>query len=124
VGIENNDERNFKDLRGMRRSAKPLKNNMRACKGILIAPSKLPRFSRFPKFPLASVVHHCPTSEVGFGYKSRGTDGKPTLTITPGPEPRRSTLLEVRKARVSSSSRFRLPAWNLGIYESRDLGIH
>jgi len=45
VEIENNDEWNFKDLRGMRRNAKSLKRKMRACKGILIAPSKLPRFS-------------------------------------------------------------------------------
>jgi len=45
VGIENNDEQNLKDLRGMRRNAKLLKRNERACKGILIAPSKLPRLS-------------------------------------------------------------------------------
>src|SRR5260370_3584777 len=45
VGIENNDEWNFKDLRGMSRNTKSLKRNNEACKGILIAPSKLPRFS-------------------------------------------------------------------------------
>src|SRR5271170_1839802 len=44
VGIENNDEWNFKDLRGTRRNVKSLKRNERACKGILIAPPKLPRF--------------------------------------------------------------------------------
>jgi hypothetical protein len=45
VGIENNDVRHFKDLRGMQRNAKSLKWNERARKGILIAPSKLPRSS-------------------------------------------------------------------------------
>ncbi len=49
VGVENNDVRNFKDLRGKRRSAKPLKNNMRERKVILIAPLKLPRVS-VPRF--------------------------------------------------------------------------
>ena len=44
MGIENNDEWNFKDLRGTRRNVKSLKRNERACKGILIAPPKLPRF--------------------------------------------------------------------------------
>src|SRR5713101_7567052 len=45
VGIENNNVRNFKGLRGMARNAKSLKRNDEACKGILIAPSKLPRCS-------------------------------------------------------------------------------
>ena len=45
VGIENNNVRNPKDLRGMARNAKSMKRNNEACKGILIAPSKLPRFS-------------------------------------------------------------------------------
>jgi hypothetical protein len=53
VGIENNDERNFKDLRGMTRNAKSLKKNDEACRGILIAPSKLPRFSRSIEIPTA-----------------------------------------------------------------------
>jgi hypothetical protein len=39
VGIENNDEWNFKDLRGMGRNVKSLTRNDEACKGILIAPS-------------------------------------------------------------------------------------
>jgi hypothetical protein len=43
VGIENNHVRNFKDLRGTMRKAKLLKTNDEACKGILIAPSKLPQ---------------------------------------------------------------------------------
>jgi hypothetical protein len=46
VGIENTTDRNFKDLEGMLRSAKALKGNNRECKGILIGPSKAPRFSR------------------------------------------------------------------------------
>lgn len=37
---------NLKDLREMRRNANALKKNNEACKGILIAPSKRPRFSR------------------------------------------------------------------------------
>jgi len=45
VGIENNEPSNFKDLRGTTRNAKLLKRNDEACKGILIAPSKLPQNS-------------------------------------------------------------------------------
>lgn len=45
AGVENNTWRGFKDLRGMRRNAKLLKRNDGARKGILIAPSKLPRIS-------------------------------------------------------------------------------
>jgi len=45
VGIENNNVRNFKDLRGMRRNTKSLKRNNEEWRGILIAPSKLPRLS-------------------------------------------------------------------------------
>src|SRR5713101_5796815 len=44
VGIENNNGRDFKDLRGIRGNAKLLKNSTRECKRILIAPSKRPRF--------------------------------------------------------------------------------
>jgi hypothetical protein len=39
VGIESNDDRNFKDLLGMPRNAKSLKSNDEARKGILIAQS-------------------------------------------------------------------------------------
>jgi hypothetical protein len=46
VGIENNNGRDFKDLRGMMGNTKSLKGNDRECKGILIAPLKRPRFSR------------------------------------------------------------------------------
>ena len=52
MGIENNNVRNFKDLRGMQRNTKLLKRNNEACKGILIAPSKLPRFSLCLRFLL------------------------------------------------------------------------
>jgi hypothetical protein len=45
VGIENNNASIFKDLRGTTRNAKLLKRNDEACKGILIAPSKLPQNS-------------------------------------------------------------------------------
>jgi hypothetical protein len=46
VGIENNADRNFKDLEEMLGSAKELKRNNRECKGILIGPLMAPRFSR------------------------------------------------------------------------------
>jgi hypothetical protein len=39
VGIENNTERNFKDLEGIMRNAKALIRNNRECKEILIGPS-------------------------------------------------------------------------------------
>jgi hypothetical protein len=44
VGIENNTDRNFKDLEEMLGSAKELKRNNRECKGILIGPLKAPCF--------------------------------------------------------------------------------
>jgi hypothetical protein len=44
VGVENNAERNLKDLEDMLGSAKSLKRNNRECKGILIGPSMAPRF--------------------------------------------------------------------------------
>jgi hypothetical protein len=76
VGIENNNDRNFKDLRGMLRNTKSLKRNVRARKEILIAPSKLPRFPLELRFSL-STFHTLPATNVGFGPKIRGTDGKP-----------------------------------------------
>ena len=48
VGIENNNGRDFRDLQEMRRNTKSLKRNDEEGKGILIAPLKLPRFSRLP----------------------------------------------------------------------------
>jgi hypothetical protein len=42
----------FKDLRGMTRNPKSLKRNDDVSKGILIAPSKLPRFSSAVKIPM------------------------------------------------------------------------
>jgi hypothetical protein len=59
----------------MTRNAKSLKKNDEACKGILIAPSKLPRFSRLCEIPPQCFSSHCPEWEVGFGRESRGTDG-------------------------------------------------
>jgi hypothetical protein len=49
-GIENNTGRNFKDLEETLGNAKALKRNNRECKGILIGPSKAPRFSRSQSF--------------------------------------------------------------------------
>ena len=63
VGIENNADRNFKDLEEMLGSAKELKRNNRECKGILIGP--------FPALREAS-------DQVKF----RDTDGKLTRPVT------------------------------------------
>jgi len=51
VRIENNSGPDFKDLRGMRRNTKSLKNNEGERKGILIAPLMRPRLFR-PLKPL------------------------------------------------------------------------
>jgi len=56
VGIENNADRNFKDLEEMLGSAKELKRNNRECKGTLIGPLMAPRFSR-PARVRHSVFH-------------------------------------------------------------------
>jgi hypothetical protein len=71
VGIENNDVRNFKDLRGMRRNTKSLKRNNEVRKGILIAPSKLPRSSSFLDFFRRSFRLTAPKTESAFGPISR-----------------------------------------------------
>ena len=76
VGIENNADRNFKDLEEMLGSAKELKRNNRECKGTLIGPLMAPRFSR-PARSLTVYFTHCPSRSVGFGLKFRGADGKP-----------------------------------------------
>jgi hypothetical protein len=52
MGIENNNERDLKDLREMRRNTESLKRNDGAQKEILIAPLKLPRFSSLLKSPI------------------------------------------------------------------------
>ncbi len=46
VGIENNVDRNFKDLEEMLGSAKALKRNNGEQQGILIGPPMAPRFSQ------------------------------------------------------------------------------
>jgi hypothetical protein len=77
VGVENNENGNFRDLREMRGHAR----NIRECREILIAPLKLPR--EFTTSWILSV--NFPTRhferDVGFGPKSCGTDGKPDLTL-------------------------------------------
>ena len=50
VGIENNANRNFKDLEGMTGNSKTLKRNNEESRGILIGPSMAPRFSRRSDF--------------------------------------------------------------------------
>lgn len=51
VGIENNTDRNFKDLEEMVRNAKPLKRNNEESKGILIGPSMAPHFFAATEIP-------------------------------------------------------------------------
>jgi hypothetical protein len=50
VGIENNDGRDFKDLRGMRQNSKSLKRNDGARKEVLIAPLQRPQFFLVTEF--------------------------------------------------------------------------
>jgi hypothetical protein len=65
----------------MRRNAKSLKRNKRARKEILIAPSKLPRFSSVVDILKVDFFYSLPATKVGFGPKNRGTDGKPTIRL-------------------------------------------
>ena len=51
AGIENNNERDLKDLRGMRRTTMSLKMNDGERKEILIAPLRLPGLFSWPCFP-------------------------------------------------------------------------
>jgi hypothetical protein len=67
VGIENNNVRNFKGLRGIRGNAKSLRRNNKARKGVLIAPSKLPRFSRRCDSNGVGFSLAAPKSRVDFG---------------------------------------------------------
>jgi hypothetical protein len=59
AGMENNNMRNFKGLRGMQGNTKSLKRNDEARKGILIAPSKLPRFSYVLEILTLNRFLHC-----------------------------------------------------------------
>jgi hypothetical protein len=69
VGCLNNDGRNFKDLRGVRRNVKSLNKNKRARTEILLAPAKLPsiasirRNSLFPRITKTASV-----SGLNFSY--------------------------------------------------------
>jgi hypothetical protein len=69
VGIENNTNRNSKDLEEMLGSAKELKRNNGECKGILIGPLMAPRFSR------------CTKGDLGFGpnFAARMANRRPSL---------------------------------------------
>jgi len=57
VGIENNNVRNFKDLRGMRRNATLLNKDRGHAKKFLLLPQSSLVFLDFAKFPLALIVH-------------------------------------------------------------------
>jgi hypothetical protein len=76
VGIENNNDRNFMDLRGMGRNGKLLKNSTRERKRILIAPLKRPRFFTVTESLSSWTFTRCLERNVGFRPKSRGPDGK------------------------------------------------
>ena len=78
-GDRSNNARNFKDLREIRGSAKSLNNSERERKGILIAPLKRPPFFTVTESLSSWTFTHCLEQEVGFGPKSRGTNGKPTI---------------------------------------------
>ena len=79
VGIENNTDRNFKDLEEMLGSAKALKRNNEESNGILIGPSMVPfcvdEISAWCFFSF----DRCPRYKVGFGPIFCGTDGKPMM---------------------------------------------
>ena len=77
MGIENNNGRDFKDVRGTRGSAKLLKNSDRERKRILIAPLKRARFLTAIDSLSSWTFTRCLERNVGFRPKSRGTDGKP-----------------------------------------------
>jgi len=70
VGIENNTDRNFKDLEEMLGNAKELKRNNRECKGILIGPSMAPHFSG-AEIPLLFLR----STKSGVGFRSNPRRG-------------------------------------------------
>jgi hypothetical protein len=57
VGVENNSDRNFKDLEEMVRNPKALKKNNKEFDGILIGPSMVPRFFGLSEILSAWVFH-------------------------------------------------------------------
>jgi len=77
VGIENNANWNFKDLREMPRSVKTLKRNNEELCGVLIGPSMAPRFPG-PRIPFVPLDALPPAVRSASGPNSCGTDGKPT----------------------------------------------
>jgi len=60
VGIENNNDWNFRDLGEMRKNTKSLKKNTRELEGILIGPLKAPRFFSATEVPSWWVFHPLP----------------------------------------------------------------
>jgi hypothetical protein len=79
VGVENNTDRNFKELEGMLGNAKALKRNNRECKGILIGPSMAPRFPG--RSDSVVVFFLTALREASAQVKLRGTDGKLTTEL-------------------------------------------
>jgi hypothetical protein len=66
VGIENNTERNLKDLEEMPGSAKSLKRNNGECREILIGPSMAPHFFGPEQFSQFTFEHRL-EQQVGSG---------------------------------------------------------
>ena len=103
MGIENNNMRNFKDLQGMQRNAKSLKRNESARKEILIAPSKLPRFSSAVEILTLNFLSHRLQQMSASGSKIRGTDGKSTSdSDDPVQSPTASQALRPMKSRIQA----------------------
>lgn len=73
MGIENNADWNFKDLKEMLGRARALKRNNREHEGIHIGPSMAPRFCRASEIRFQYIRY-----AFGFGPKFRDTDGEPT----------------------------------------------
>jgi len=60
VGVENNNDQNFKDLAGMRENIKSLKKNTGELEGILIGPLRVPRFFSATEIPSRWVFRPLP----------------------------------------------------------------
>jgi hypothetical protein len=75
--VQNNTNRNFKDLEEMLGGPKELIGKNGESKGIRIGPLIAPRFLGGRDSAIVYFTH-CPNRAVGFELKFRGADGKPT----------------------------------------------
>jgi hypothetical protein len=97
--------RNAKERKGIEKERGGMQRNSYCS----LKAHSLSRFSQ-----ISSGVDCSPTAPRGKSASHTNLAARMALTMTSWREPRHSTLLEVRKA-SSSSSRFRLPGWNLGV---------